>query len=120
MIRFLVCTSLPLVPPQKACVHGRCRLLRHHTLPDLICIEMSGCTIHDSACWLGEGGVAVCHHSLCYMLERAPDVAGTLVMEVMWLGLAVAAVLALWWCLRMFDLQWPRALSLLQLCQLPP
>ena len=34
--------------------------------------------------------------------------AGTLVVEVLWQGLAVAAVMALWWYLRMFDLQWPR------------
>ena len=36
--------------------------------------------------------------------------AGTLVVEVLWQGLAVAAVMALWWYLRMFDLQWPRGL----------
>ena len=34
--------------------------------------------------------------------------AGTLVVEVLWQGLAVAAVMALWWYLRMFYLQWPR------------
>ena len=36
--------------------------------------------------------------------------AGTLVVEVLWQGLAVAAVMALCWYLRMFDLQWPRGL----------
>ena len=44
------------------------------------------------------------------MLERTLVVAGTLVVEVLWQGLAVAAVLAHWWYLRMFGLQWPRGL----------
>ena len=44
------------------------------------------------------------------MLERALVVAGTLEVEVLWQGLAVAVVLAHWWCLHMCGLQWPRGL----------
>ena len=44
------------------------------------------------------------------MLDRSHDVAGALVVEVPWQELAVAAGVALWWYLRMFDLQWPRGL----------
>ena len=50
----------------------------------------------------------MCHCDVCHMLERPLVVAGSLLGEVEWQGLAVAAVLALWQCLRMFYLQWPR------------
>ena len=44
----------------------------------------------------------MCHCDVCHMLERPLVVAGSLLGKVEWQGLAVAAVLALWQCLRMY------------------